>query len=77
LQSDPSLTYPARSLHWTLNANRARAAMKFGLFFEIARRYEVAGCDLLLCLVNPYKIPHDKVMRSIRLMGEHVLPAVR
>lgn len=49
--------------------------MKFGLFFEIARRYEVAGCDLLLCLVNPYKIPHDKMMRSIRLMGEHVLPA--
>jgi len=44
---------------------------------EIARRYEAAGCDLLLCLVNPYKIPHEKVMRSIRLLGEHVLPAFR
>jgi alkanesulfonate monooxygenase SsuD/methylene tetrahydromethanopterin reductase-like flavin-dependent oxidoreductase (luciferase family) len=42
---------------------------------EVARRYEAAGCDLLLCLVNPYKIPHDKVMRSIELMGKHVLPA--
>jgi alkanesulfonate monooxygenase SsuD/methylene tetrahydromethanopterin reductase-like flavin-dependent oxidoreductase (luciferase family) len=44
---------------------------------EIAKRYEAAGCDLLLCLVNPYKIPHDKVMRSIRLLGEQVLPAFR
>jgi alkanesulfonate monooxygenase SsuD/methylene tetrahydromethanopterin reductase-like flavin-dependent oxidoreductase (luciferase family) len=44
---------------------------------EIARRYEAAGCDLLLCLVNPYKIPHAKVMRSIELMGERVLPKFR
>jgi alkanesulfonate monooxygenase SsuD/methylene tetrahydromethanopterin reductase-like flavin-dependent oxidoreductase (luciferase family) len=42
---------------------------------EVARRYEAAGCDLLLCLVNPYKMPHDKVMRCIELMGKHVLPA--
>jgi alkanesulfonate monooxygenase SsuD/methylene tetrahydromethanopterin reductase-like flavin-dependent oxidoreductase (luciferase family) len=41
---------------------------------EIARRYEKAGCDLLLCLVNPYKMPHDKVMRSIELLGTKVLP---
>lgn len=41
---------------------------------EIARRYEAAGCDLLLCLLNPYKIPHDKVMHSIELMGKYVLP---
>ncbi len=44
---------------------------------EIARRYEAAGCDLLLCLVNPYKIPHANVMRSIELMGERVLPRFR
>jgi alkanesulfonate monooxygenase SsuD/methylene tetrahydromethanopterin reductase-like flavin-dependent oxidoreductase (luciferase family) len=42
---------------------------------EVAKRYEAAGCDLLLCLVNPYKIPHEAVMRSIELMGRHVLPA--
>jgi alkanesulfonate monooxygenase SsuD/methylene tetrahydromethanopterin reductase-like flavin-dependent oxidoreductase (luciferase family) len=41
---------------------------------EIAKRYEAAGCDLLLCLVNPYKIPHEQVMESIELMGKHVIP---
>jgi len=25
--------------------------------------------------VNPYKIPHEKVMRSIELLGEQVIPA--
>jgi alkanesulfonate monooxygenase SsuD/methylene tetrahydromethanopterin reductase-like flavin-dependent oxidoreductase (luciferase family) len=40
-----------------------------------AKRYEAAGCDLLLCLVNPYKVPHEAVMGSIELMGKHVLPA--
>jgi alkanesulfonate monooxygenase SsuD/methylene tetrahydromethanopterin reductase-like flavin-dependent oxidoreductase (luciferase family) len=39
-----------------------------------AKKYEAAGCDLLLCLLNPYKMPHDAVMRSIELMGKHVLP---
>ena len=42
---------------------------------EACRRYEEAGVDLLLCLVNPYKIAHDKVMQSIELLGKHVLPA--
>ena len=41
---------------------------------EACRRYEEAGCDLLLCLVNPYKIPHEKVMQSIELIGTHVIP---
>ena len=41
------------------------------------RRYEAAGVDQLLCLVNPYKIPHDAVMQTIRMMGEHVIPAFR
>ena len=44
---------------------------------ETCRRYEEAGVDQLLCLVNPYKIPHDKVMQTIRLMGEHVIPEFR
>ena len=44
---------------------------------ETARRYEAAGCDLLLCLVQPYKIPHEAVMRSIELLGREVLPAFR
>ena len=38
------------------------------------KEYEAAGVDLLLCLVNPYKIPHADVMQTIELMGKHVLP---
>jgi alkanesulfonate monooxygenase SsuD/methylene tetrahydromethanopterin reductase-like flavin-dependent oxidoreductase (luciferase family) len=41
---------------------------------ETARRYRAAGCDLLLCLVQPWKIPHERVMTSIELLGRHVLP---
>jgi alkanesulfonate monooxygenase SsuD/methylene tetrahydromethanopterin reductase-like flavin-dependent oxidoreductase (luciferase family) len=41
------------------------------------KRYEAAGVDLLLCLVNPYKIPHAKVLQTIELMGKHVIPAFR
>jgi alkanesulfonate monooxygenase SsuD/methylene tetrahydromethanopterin reductase-like flavin-dependent oxidoreductase (luciferase family) len=41
---------------------------------ETAKRYEAAGCDLLLCLVNPYNIAHDDVMQSIELFGKHVIP---
>jgi len=42
---------------------------------EIGKRYAASGCDLLFCLVNPYKIPHEQVMRSIELLGERVIPA--
>jgi alkanesulfonate monooxygenase SsuD/methylene tetrahydromethanopterin reductase-like flavin-dependent oxidoreductase (luciferase family) len=41
---------------------------------EICKRYEAVGCDLLFCLLNPYKIPHDDVMQSIELLGKHVIP---
>ena len=41
---------------------------------EIARRYEAAGCDLLFCLLNPYKIPHEQVMKSIEMLGKYVIP---
>lgn len=44
---------------------------------EMCRRYEEAGIDLLLCLVNPYKIPHEAVMQTIELMGTHVIPRFR
>ena len=43
---------------------------------EIGERYAASGCDMLFCLVNPYKIPHEAVMRSIELMGEKVIPAL-
>jgi len=41
---------------------------------EMCRRYEAAGIDLLLCLVNPYKISHEAVMETIELMGTQVIP---
>jgi len=44
---------------------------------EHCKRYEAAGTDLLLCLVNPYKIPHEKVMQTIELMGRYVIPQFR
>ena len=41
---------------------------------EACRAYEAAGVDLLLCLVNPYKISHESVMQTIELMGTEVIP---
>jgi len=41
---------------------------------KTAKGYEAAGVDLLLCLINPYKISHEKAMQTIDLMGRYVLP---
>jgi len=41
---------------------------------QTCRLYEEAGIDLLLCLVNPWKVPHETVMQTIELMGTHVIP---
>ncbi len=41
---------------------------------RLCRAYESTGADLLLCLVNPYKIPHESVVQTIELMGKHVIP---
>jgi alkanesulfonate monooxygenase SsuD/methylene tetrahydromethanopterin reductase-like flavin-dependent oxidoreductase (luciferase family) len=42
---------------------------------ERARRYQEAGVDELLCLLNPYDIGHDQVLQTIELIGRNVLPA--
>lgn len=39
--------------------------------------YQKSGVDLLLCLVNPHSISHDKVMQSIELIGKEVIPRFR
>ncbi len=44
---------------------------------EACRRYEAAGVDLLLCLVNPYSVSHDAVLQTIELMGREVIPEFR
>jgi alkanesulfonate monooxygenase SsuD/methylene tetrahydromethanopterin reductase-like flavin-dependent oxidoreductase (luciferase family) len=44
---------------------------------ESCKAYEAAGVDLLLCLMNPYRVPHEKVMQTIEMMGKHVIPEFR
>ena len=44
---------------------------------EKARKYFDAGCDQILCLMQPHSIAPHKVMRSIELFGEHVIPAFK
>ena len=36
--------------------------------------YRKIGCDRLLCLTQFGRVPHEAVMRSIRLIGEHLIP---
>ena len=43
---------------------------------ELCRGFSDLGVDLLLCMMNPYNIPHDRIMESIRLTATHVLPAL-
>lgn len=44
---------------------------------DVARRYADAGVDQLILMVQAGRIPHEKVMQSIRLIGENVLPSFR
>jgi len=44
---------------------------------ERVRQYCEAGCDQLLCLMQPHAIARQRVMRSIELFGAHVIPAFR
>lgn len=38
------------------------------------KRYQEAGCQQLLCFMQIYDIPHQKIMDSIKLWGQHVIP---
>jgi alkanesulfonate monooxygenase SsuD/methylene tetrahydromethanopterin reductase-like flavin-dependent oxidoreductase (luciferase family) len=44
---------------------------------EMCQKYVDAGVDLLLCLVNPYKVSHESVLQTIELMGTEVIPKFR
>jgi len=39
-----------------------------------ARAYQQAGTEMLLCHMQTYKVTHQQVMDSIRLIGQHVIP---
>jgi alkanesulfonate monooxygenase SsuD/methylene tetrahydromethanopterin reductase-like flavin-dependent oxidoreductase (luciferase family) len=36
--------------------------------------YYEAGIDVIMCLMQMYNIPHEKILESIRLFGKHVMP---
>jgi len=38
------------------------------------KRYQEAGVQQLLCMMQLYTIPHQKIMDSIKLWGQHVIP---
>ena len=40
-------------------------------------RYQKAGLDHFIALMQADRIPHDKVMRSIELFGEQIIPRFR
>ncbi len=40
-------------------------------------QYREIGVELLLCLMQNYGVPHEKVLQSIRLWGEKVIPRFR
>ncbi len=42
-----------------------------------ARRYADAGVTDILCRICPHDIPVEHVLRTVTLMGEHVLPKFR
>jgi alkanesulfonate monooxygenase SsuD/methylene tetrahydromethanopterin reductase-like flavin-dependent oxidoreductase (luciferase family) len=44
---------------------------------RIIEKYEAAGVDQLICLMQAGRIPHDKIMRSIELFGERIIPRFR
>ncbi len=37
-------------------------------------RYEQAGVQFLLCVMQAGRVPHEKIKRSIQLFGKHVIP---
>ena len=44
---------------------------------ETIKRYESMGVDQVMTWVQFGGLPHDRIMESMRLMGEQVLPKLR
>ena len=47
------------SLEYLIDSNTCVLGTRDECLLDTCKKYEAAGIDLLLCLVNPYKIPHD------------------
>jgi alkanesulfonate monooxygenase SsuD/methylene tetrahydromethanopterin reductase-like flavin-dependent oxidoreductase (luciferase family) len=72
-KSDDEGTLDLLSLEYLVDANACVLGTPEQCL-AACREYEAAGVDLLLCLVNPYKISHEAVMQTIELMGTEVIP---
>ena len=44
---------------------------------RIIEKYQAAGVDQLICFMQAGRIPHEKIMRSIELFGERIIPRFR
>lgn len=42
---------------------------------RVIKLYEAAGVDQLICFMQAGRVPHEAIMRSIKLFGERVIPA--
>lgn len=81
----PSLNYlqemtgidPADIRFDYLNANDMCVVGSPETCIEKIRKYQDLGCTQMLGVQQIHGVPHEKVMRSIELMGEHVIPAFR
>lgn len=45
--------------------------------YEMCKRYEDAGIDLLLCLIDPYDVSQEACLQTIEMMARHVIPEFR
>ena len=50
------------------------AARRSGPLHRKVQQYKEIGVEQLLCLMQNYGIPHEKMMQSVRLWGEKVIP---
>ena len=41
---------------------------------QVEHIQKVTGLDHMMCMQQFWSIPHEKVMKSIRLFGKHVIP---
>jgi alkanesulfonate monooxygenase SsuD/methylene tetrahydromethanopterin reductase-like flavin-dependent oxidoreductase (luciferase family) len=44
---------------------------------RIIEKYQAAGVDQVMCFMQAGRIPHEKIMRSIELFGEKIIPHFR
>lgn len=42
---------------------------------ELLKKYEAAGCDQVMMLMNFGGLPHEKVLKSLELIAKEVMPA--